>query len=159
MFVQITRVMRINELNAVTRTWSRRACRKHERAFVHGSLAIPDQLAASALEPAHDPVRYRRGRWRCTDARNTRRSPHPGRGQSTKWGRSTLNAAGSRARSRRVCAPLAYGGAATGAWLKRACKVLPSPRHSTSTGQPRGSPSAHSPRPAPHALPTSLHDG
>lgn len=37
-----------------------RACRKRERAFVHGSLAIPDQLAASALEPAHDPVRYRR---------------------------------------------------------------------------------------------------
>ena len=36
------------------------ACRKLERAFVHGSLAIPDQLAASALDPAHDPVRHRR---------------------------------------------------------------------------------------------------
>ena len=28
------------------------ACRKRERAFVHGSLATPDQLTASALEPA-----------------------------------------------------------------------------------------------------------
>ncbi|WP_156653182.1 hypothetical protein [Methylobacterium sp. Leaf111] len=37
-----------------------RACRKRECAFVHGSLAIPDQLAASALEPAHDPVCHRR---------------------------------------------------------------------------------------------------
>ena len=29
-----------------------RACRKREQAFVHGSVAIPDQLAACALEPA-----------------------------------------------------------------------------------------------------------
>jgi cellulose biosynthesis protein BcsQ len=38
----------------------RRACRKGERIPAYGSLTIPAQPAAFALEPAHDPVRHRR---------------------------------------------------------------------------------------------------
>jgi transposase len=49
---------------AIAEPWSNGhvegACRKGERIPAYGSLTIPAQPAAFALEPAHDPVRHRR---------------------------------------------------------------------------------------------------